>query len=147
MNQWFYDSSTQKFNGLSTDTKPTGCNSGSIFNEIDTGLQYIYNANDESWTEISNGGGGGGIPEQEITTDGVPPLSFESNGTPASAYMIYADMVQSGTPSSATPAYPQELGDLVTSGEHVGKYAITMEIGGTTKPYIWMSLYENSVTT
>lgn len=133
MTQWFYDSSTQKFNGLSTDTKPTGCNSGSIFNEIDTGLQYIYNANDESWTEISNGGGGGGTPEETIVTDGVPPLTFESNGKPASEYSITGDMSQTGTPSTSTPVYPFEVGDLVASGAHSGEYAIPITVGGETQ--------------
>lgn len=77
--------------------------------------------------------GGGGTPEQTVTTDGTPPLSFESNGKAASAYSISADMSQTGTPSTSTPIYPQEFGDLVESGEYAGEYAITMEIGGTTQ--------------
>ena len=83
--------------------------------------------------EAVESSGGGGTPEQTITTDGTPPLSFESNGSAASAYSITGDMVQTGTPSTSTPVYPQEVGDLVASGEHAGEYAITMEIGGTTK--------------
>ena len=81
----------------------------------------------------SGSGGGGGTPEQTITTDGTPPLSFESNGTAASAYSISGNMTQTGTPSTSTPIYPSEVGDLVASGEHAGEYAITIEIGGTTK--------------
>lgn len=81
----------------------------------------------------SGTGGGGSTPEQTLTTDGVPPLTFESNGKPASEYSITGDMSQTGTPSTSTPVYPVEVGDLVASGEHAGEYAITMEIGGTTK--------------
>ena len=80
-----------------------------------------------------SGSGGSGTPEQTVTTDGVPPLSFESNGKAASAYSISGSMTQTGTPIPTTPIYPTEVGDLVESGEHAGEYAITMEIGGTTK--------------
>ena len=79
------------------------------------------------------GGGGGGTPEQAVTADGVPPLTFESNGKPASEYTITGDMEQSGTPSTSTPAYPVEVGELVASGEYVGKYAIPITVGGSTQ--------------
>lgn len=77
--------------------------------------------------------GGGGTPEQTVTTDGVPPLTFESNGKPASEYIITGDMEQSGTPSTSTPVYPVEVGDLVASGDYAGKYAIPITVGGSTQ--------------
>lgn len=52
MNQWYYESSTQKFYGLSTDSKPTGCANGSVFIEMDTARLYIYNAATSSWTFV-----------------------------------------------------------------------------------------------
>ena len=108
-----------------------------IENGIESGVLWDTPTNDFSisidFEEIESGGGGGGTPEQTITTDGTPPLSFESNGSAASAYSISGDMVQTGTQSKSVPIYPQEVGDLVSSGEHAGEYAITMEIGGTTK--------------
>lgn len=54
MSQWFYDSSTQKFYGLSTDTKPTNCTNGSIFIELDTTKSYIFDASTTIWTEIGD---------------------------------------------------------------------------------------------
>lgn len=77
--------------------------------------------------------GGGGTPEQTVTTDGAPPLTFESNGKPASEYTITGDMEQSGTPSTSTQIYPQEVGDLVASGTHAGEYAIPITVGGETQ--------------
>ena len=46
--------------GLSTDTpKPTNAGNGWIFSEIDTGKIYIYDAENSTWREWSNGGGSG----------------------------------------------------------------------------------------
>ena len=77
--------------------------------------------------------GGGGTPEQSVTTEGVPPLSFQSNGKPATAYSIVANMTQSGAPSTASPSIPQQFGDLVTTGTHAGEYEIPITVGGSTK--------------
>lgn len=52
--QWFYDSSVQRFHGLSTDTKPTGCTNGSVFIEINTGTIYLYNAAAGAWVAVPN---------------------------------------------------------------------------------------------
>ena len=82
---------------------------------------------------VVGGSGGGDTPEEIVTTDGVPPLEFESNGTPALSYSILADMTQSGEPSTSSVVYPQEFGDLVESGARAGEYAIKIEVGGTTK--------------
>lgn len=127
-----YDKHTQTFYLRSDDQRPSGVENGTRIIEVDTGDEYRFDAENSTWHNTQSGGGGG-TPEQTITTDGTPPLSFESNGTAASAYSISGDMSQTGTPSTSTPVYPQEVGDLVASGEHAGEYAITMEIGGTTK--------------
>ena len=52
MNQLYNYDSIQRFHGLSTDTKPTGCTNGSRFIEIDTGNKYIYNATSAQWVLI-----------------------------------------------------------------------------------------------
>lgn len=72
-----------------------------------------------------------------FTVSGVPPLSFQSDGTPLTAWTIAANMVQDGTPTHSDPIVPQEVGDLVVSGEHAGEYAIPITCGGTTK-YIYL---------
>ena len=37
--------------GLSTDSKPTGVVTGSVFVEVDTGKAYFYSEDSESWVE------------------------------------------------------------------------------------------------
>lgn len=54
MTQYFYDSSVQRFYGLSTDSKPAGCTNGSRFIEIDTGDAYLFNAASGAWTKVPN---------------------------------------------------------------------------------------------
>ena len=52
-----YDSVQKTYNNhregtcLSTDTKPTDWDSGSILMEIDTSKVYIYDAENEQWRE------------------------------------------------------------------------------------------------
>lgn len=94
---------------------------------------YFDNSNVKSGGSSGGGGGGGGTPGVPTTTTGVPPLDFTSDGTPITDFYIEANMVQTGTPSTANPATVQEFGDLVTSGEHAGMYAIDINVGGTTK--------------
>lgn len=39
--------------GLSTDTKPTGYDNGSVFTEIDTGMVFIYDEQNKHWCNPS----------------------------------------------------------------------------------------------
>lgn len=48
-----------EFNLLSTDTKPTDCPNGSKVNEIDTGKQYLFDAENSVWYETTVSGGCG----------------------------------------------------------------------------------------
>lgn len=50
--QWFYESSVQRFHGLSTDTKPTDCTNGSVFVELDTAKIYLFNEAALTWHAI-----------------------------------------------------------------------------------------------
>ena len=50
--QWFYESSVQRFHGLSTDTKPTDCTNGSVFVELDTAKIYLFNEAALTWHVI-----------------------------------------------------------------------------------------------
>lgn len=54
--QWFYDSSVQRFHGLSTDTKPTDCTNGSVFIELDTAKAYLFNKAAVVWHLVPDGG-------------------------------------------------------------------------------------------
>ena len=51
----------------------------------------------------------GGFPVATLT--GIPPLTFQSDGTPLTAWSISGNMTQSGTPSSSSPIYPSEMGE------------------------------------
>lgn len=88
---------------------------------------------DIMFAQSTAGGGGGGTPEETVTYDGAPPLDFDSNGKTATAYSFTANMAQSASPSKVSPVYPQEVGDLVASGEHAGEYAIPITVGGETQ--------------
>lgn len=56
--QWFYNSSVQRFHGLSTDTKPTDCTNGSVFIELDTAKIYLFNEATLTWHAIPANGSG-----------------------------------------------------------------------------------------
>ena len=44
------------FAGKSTDSKPSGCGNGSQFIEVDTGYEYVYDAEGDAWTKLGSGG-------------------------------------------------------------------------------------------
>ena len=56
---------------------------------------------------LRGSGGGGGVEEIE----GVPPLTFQSDGTPLLDYLISGNTVQNGTPTPDSPIQPQECGE------------------------------------
>lgn len=43
----------QQYEGLSTDTKPTGVPNGSRFLEMDTGDVYMYDADGSTWIQYT----------------------------------------------------------------------------------------------
>lgn len=55
MIQRYTEDSVQKFAGLSTDTKPVDCISGSVFVELDTTKRFIFDGYNIAWTEINGG--------------------------------------------------------------------------------------------
>ena len=56
-----------KIAGLSTDTKPTGLAMGSVFTEVDTGYEYLYNETSGEWV----GGSDDTTPTAETVEDGT----------------------------------------------------------------------------
>ena len=62
------------------------------------------------------------------------PKTIIGDGQPISSYTIKGNMVQSGTPTPSNPIYPQEVGDLVTTGEHAGEYKIPILSNGVSYP-------------
>ena len=71
---------------------------------------------------------------QETTLSGVPPITFTAKGTALSAYSVTGNMTQTGTPTPSQPIVPEECGDLVTTGEHAGEFAIPLSVSGTDYP-------------
>ena len=67
------------------------------------------------------------------TLAGVPPITVQSDGTPLTAWSISGNMVQTGTPSPTNIVIPQEVGNIVESGEHAGEYAVPITIAGQTQ--------------
>lgn len=74
MNQIYNYDSIQRFCGLSSDTKPTGCANGSIFTEMDTTNRYVYNATAEQWTLIPSGGGGTATIDSALSLQSENPV-------------------------------------------------------------------------
>ena len=72
----------------------------------------------------------------ETATDTITslPKTIIGDGQPISSYAIKGNMQQSGTPTPSNPIYPQEVGDLVTTGEHAGEYKIPILSNGNTYP-------------
>lgn len=70
--QEFNDSSVQRFRGLSTDAKPTGCDNGSVFIEIDTSMTYLYNASSNTWCRWKSNG--------SESDNYVPEVTSSDNG-------------------------------------------------------------------
>ena len=50
-----------------------------------------------------------GFPVKTLT--GVPPLTFQSDGTPLTAWSISGNMTQTGIPTPSSPITPEETGD------------------------------------
>ena len=67
------------------------------------------------------------------TLSGTSSITFDSDGTPLTAWSISGNMVQTGTPTPSVPIQPTECGDLVTTGEHAGQYAIPITLTGQTQ--------------
>ena len=72
-----------------------------------------------------------GLPVKTLT--GVSSIDFIGDGTPLIDYLIGGNMAQSGTPSSASPIYPNETGDRTanicvdyTFTTSTGQYYIVM---------------------
>lgn len=55
-----------------------------------------------------------------------------SDGTAITAYTIKGNTVQSGTPSPSSPISVNGVGELETTGEHMGEYKIPISSGDTT---------------
>ena len=60
------------------------------------------------------------------------PQTIIGDGTAISAWSMKGNMSQSGTPTPSNPIYPQECGDLVTTGEHAGQYEIPISFDNNT---------------
>lgn len=52
---------TDEYRGLSSDVKPTKVGNGSTMLEIDTGKQYMYDAEHDEWHEMPSGSGSGAV--------------------------------------------------------------------------------------
>lgn len=71
--------------------------------------------------------------EKEI--ESIPPISFSANGENLIAYSIDGNFSYSGTPTSESPIFPNECGNLVESGTQSGKYVLPILCGGATTNY------------
>lgn len=75
----------QEISGLSTDTKPTNCSTGSVFVETDTGSVFLFDSEGGEWIEqfsLQNGGGSG-LPAYSSSDIGKVLTVGEGSGSTA----------------------------------------------------------------
>ena len=65
------------------------------------------------------------------------PDNIIDEGGNTNKYVISGSIEQTSIPTPTNPVTPIECGDLVTSGEHQGKYQIPINVNGTTS-YIYL---------
>ena len=53
-------------------------------------------------------------------------------------YSIYGSSIQDGTPTPDNPVEVQSVGDLITEGEHTGKYKIPVNVNGANAANIYL---------
>lgn len=82
----------------------------------------------------------GSAKEYELSA--VPPLIFDSNGQAITAWTIWGNKAQNGTPTPQNPVDVLGVGEKETSGSHAGKYKISIISAGQT-----MSVYISEMQT
>lgn len=92
---------------------------------------------------------GGGYPISTIT--GTPPLSFKANGKPLASWSISGQTVQNGTPTPATPIYPEFVGERTANlfGGETNIYpnsSGTMVVGSTCVSSVFDISNINNIT-
>lgn len=112
---------TNTYNGLSTDTKPLLARNGDLFTEIDTGTNYMFDAESGNWTEVDLGGGGvTPTGEIEIVQNGTYDVSNYAEAVvdvPASGLdSDYKKVVERSTEANLSVTLPSGL-------KRIGTYA------------------------
>ena len=67
------------------------------------------------------------------TLTGTNSIPMKGYGLPLVGMTLAGNETQTGTPTPDSPIWPQETGDLVTTGEHAGLYAIPINLNGVTQ--------------
>jgi len=57
-----------KYRGMSSDPRPDGASNGSTFLEMDSGAEYMYDAENEQWRIMPSGSGGSGGDNTEVVS-------------------------------------------------------------------------------
>lgn len=114
----------QEISGLSTDTKPTNCSTGSVFVETDTGSVFLFDSEGGEWIEqfsLQNGGGSG-LPS--YSSSDIGKVLTVGEGDPVQTVIVPEQTV------TASGENPAALTGADVSGFVVGNEGV-MTVNGT----------------
>ena len=120
--------------GLSTDTKPTtGLVSGSKFTEVDTGKEYLYDEESQTWTAINSGNGRTPLTGATVTLGSAVKYDGTQKTKSVSSVKIGSTTLTENTDYIVKDNTGTEIGDyilyIVGIGSYTGVIAEDWEIG------------------
>lgn len=108
--------------GLASDSKPTGCVTGSKFTEVDTGKEYLYDEESQTWTAINSGNGRSPLTGATVTLGSAIAYDGTQKTKSVSSVKIGATTLTENTDYIVKDNTGTEVGDYVLHIVGIGSY-------------------------
>ena len=108
--------------GLASDSKPTGCVTGSKFTEVDTGKEYLYDEESQTWTAINSGNGRTPLTGATVTLGAAVKYDGTEKTKSVSSVKIGATTLTENTDYVVKDNKGTEVGDYVLHIVGIGSY-------------------------